>query len=159
VPPRDEPVARAACGSPAHLESACAGLPSKTTHEATSRRALGPVESSGGELGPDKIALETPNIDTRAEARVLLMRLSRHKTRPSGRRWCGNAHQGGKNIDGHSALEWQLGILMVVRKTTRRIIPPARHCRSIVEVVGGGQPASSAAALPSGERSPSQWRV
>jgi hypothetical protein len=31
--------------------------------------------------------------------------------------------------------------------------------KSIVEVVGGGQPASSAAALPSGERSPSQWRV
>jgi hypothetical protein len=48
-----------------YLESACAGLPSKTTQEATSRRALGPVESSGGELGPDKIALETPNIDTR----------------------------------------------------------------------------------------------
>ena len=55
VPPRGEPVARAACGSPAHLESACAGLPSKTTQEATSRRALGPVESSGGELGPDKM--------------------------------------------------------------------------------------------------------
>jgi hypothetical protein len=28
-----------------------------------------------------------------------------------------------------------------------------------IEVVGGGQPASSAAALPSGERSLSQWRV
>ena len=60
VPPRGEPVARAACGSPAHLESACAGLPSKTTQEATSRRALGPVESSGGDKGPDKIVSRNP---------------------------------------------------------------------------------------------------
>jgi hypothetical protein len=37
--------------------------------------------------------------------------------------------------------------------------PDAPHSRSKFEVVGGGQRASSAAALPSGERSPSTRRV
>jgi hypothetical protein len=66
------------------------------------------------------------------------------------KRWNGKTNEVRRSTAGPQRAEWHAGTEGTGWLKT--------HCRSIVEVVGGGQPASSAAALPSGERSPSQWR-